>query len=124
MTSGSIEVLICGAKVVDGTGNPWFYGDVAIKGDRIQEIVPPGLIPSGAAREVIDAAGMVVCPGFIDILSHSHIPLMYDGRDLSKITQGVTTEILGEGWTPAPMGGRIKDNFQQMSQGERARIST
>lgn len=124
MTSGSIDVLICGAKVVDGTGNPWFYGDVAIKGDRIQEIVPPGLIPSGTAREVIDAAGMVVCPGFIDILSHSHIPLMYDGRDLSKITQGVTTEILGEGWTPAPMGGRIKDNFLNLSQEERARIGT
>jgi N-acyl-D-amino-acid deacylase len=123
VTSGSIDVLICGAKVVDGTGNPWFYGDIAIQGDRIQEIVPPGLIPVGAAREVLDAAGMVVCPGFIDILSHSHTPLMYDGRDLSKITQGVTTEILGEGWTPAPMGGRIKDNFLKLSQVERARIS-
>jgi N-acyl-D-amino-acid deacylase len=123
VTSGSIDVLIRGAKVVDGTGNPWFYGDIAIQGDRIQEIVPPGLIPVGAAREVIDAAGMVVCPGFIDILSHSHTPLMYDGRDLSKITQGVTTEILGEGWTPAPMGGRIKDNFLNLSQAERARIS-
>jgi N-acyl-D-amino-acid deacylase len=124
VTSDSIDVLIRGAKVVDGTGNPWFYGDVAIKGDRIQAIVPPGHIPSGAAREVIDAAGMVVCPGFIDILSHSHTPLMYDGRDLSKITQGVTTEILGEGWTPAPMGGRIKDNFQKLSQAERARIGS
>lgn len=122
VTSGSIDALIRGAKVVDGTGNPWFYGDVAIQDDRIQEIAPPGLISPGAAREVIDAAGMVVCPGFIDILSHSHTPLMYDGRDLSKITQGVTTEILGEGWTPAPMGGRIKDNFLSLSQAERARI--
>ena len=53
---------------------------------------------------------MVVCPGFIDIQSHSIVPLMVDGRCLSKITQGVTTEIMGEGWTPAPVGGRNLDD--------------
>ena len=91
-----IDILIRGAKVVDGTGNPWFYGDIAIRGERILEVAPPGRIPAEAAREVVDAAGLVVCPGFIDILSHSHIPLMQDPRDLSKITQGVT--IGRSGW--------------------------
>ena len=104
--SATIDVLIRGAKVVDGSGNPWFYGDVAISGDRIVDIAAPGSIPVDSSVDVVDAAGMVVCPGFIDIQSHSIIPLMVDGRCLSKITQGVTTEIMGEAWTPAPVGGR------------------
>src|SRR2546430_15976338 len=78
---GNIDILIRGAKVVDGTGNPWYYGDVAISGDRVLEIAPPGRIPAEAAREVVDAEGMVVCPGFIDILSHSHIPLMHRSEE-------------------------------------------
>ncbi len=120
MTIDTIDVLIRSAKVVDGTGNPWFYGDVAIHGDKVLEVTPPGLIPAEAAGEVVDAAGLVVCPGFIDILSHSHLPLMQDPRDLSKITQGVTTEIMGEGWTPAPTGGRIKDAFADLPRKQRA----
>src|SRR5690606_10995770 len=104
-----IDVLIRNGKVVDGSGNPWFIGDVAISGDRILDITPPGMIPDEKAREVVDATGMVVCPGFIDIQSHSILPLMADGRCLSKITQGVTTEIMGEAWTPAPAGGRFTD---------------
>jgi N-acyl-D-amino-acid deacylase len=107
MADTSIHVLICGAKVVDGTGNPWFYGDVALVGDRVGAVAPAGRLPTEGAKEVIDATGMVVCPGFIDIQSHSIIPLMVDGRCLSKITQGVTTEIMGEAWTPAPVGGRF-----------------
>ena len=122
MTTSAISILIRGAKVVDGTGNPWFYGDVAIQGERILDIAPPGRIPSEAAREVVEAAGWVVCPGFIDILSHSHMPLMHDPRALSKITQGVTTEIMGEGWTPAPAGGRIKDPFLDVPSKVRALI--
>ncbi len=104
--STKIDVLIRGAKVVDGSGNPWFYGDVALSGDRILDIAPPGSIPVESARDVVEAAGMIVCPGFIDIQSHSIVPLMVDGRCLSKITQGVTTEIMGEAYTPAPIGGR------------------
>ena len=103
------DTLIRGGKVVDGSGNPWFYGDVAIADDRIQAVAPPGLIDPSQAHTVVDATGMVVCPGFIDILSHSILPLMADGRSLSKITQGVTTEIMGEGWTPAPFGGQITE---------------
>ncbi|NOK58949.1 MAG: N-acyl-D-aspartate/D-glutamate deacylase [Chloroflexi bacterium AL-W] len=103
--------LIRGAQVVDGTGSPWFYSDVAIQGNHIAAITSSGHIPPEQASEIIDAAGMVVCPGFIDILSHSILPLMVDGRCLSKIMQGVTTEIMGESWTPAPFGGLISDPF-------------
>jgi dihydroorotase/N-acyl-D-amino-acid deacylase len=89
-------VLIRGARIIDGTGNPWFYGDLALAGDRIATIAPPGALDAANAAEVIDATGMVAAPGFIDIQSHSIMPLMRDGRCLSKITQGVTTEIMGE----------------------------
>ena len=103
------DVLISGAKVVDGSGNPWFYADVALRGDRIAAIAPPGRIERSSAAEVVDASGHVVSPGFIDIQSHSLVPFLTNGASLSKVTQGVTTEILGEGWTPAPFGGRITD---------------
>jgi N-acyl-D-amino-acid deacylase len=102
----SYDTLIRHARVVDGSGNPWFHGDVAIALDRIAAVAPPGRIAPERAREVVDAAGHVVCPGFIDIQSHAILPLMTDGRCLSKITQGVTTEIMGEAWTPAPVVGR------------------
>jgi N-acyl-D-amino-acid deacylase len=108
--SGS--VLIRGAKVVDGTGNPWVAGNVLIEGDRIARVWPlRDVAGDPPADEVVDAAGCVVCPGFIDIISHSILPLLRDGRSLSKITQGVTTEIMGEAWTPSPVGGHISDPF-------------
>ncbi len=109
--SASIDLLIRGARIVDGTGNPWTYGDVALAGDRIAAVAPPGALDPATAAEVVEATGLVVTPGFIDIQSHSIMPLMRDGRCLSKITQGVTTEIMGEVWTPAPFGGRIADPF-------------
>lgn len=105
----SYDTLIRHARVIDGSGNPWRYGDVAIAGDRIVAMAPPGHIDRADAREVVDAEGCVVCPGFIDIQSHAILPLMVDGRCLSKITQGVTTEVMGEAWTPAPVGGRNLD---------------
>lgn len=105
MSGLSIDVVIRGGQVVDGTGNPWFHGDVALGGDRVLAVAPAGTLPTAGVRDVVDAQGMVVCPGFIDIQSHSIIPLMVDGRCLSKIMQGVTTEIMGEAWTPAPLGG-------------------
>ena len=108
------DTLIRGARVIDGTGNPWIYGDVLLAGDRILGVAPAGSAAAENAREVVEAAGMVVCPGFIDIQSHSIMPLMMDGRCLSKITQGVTTEIMGEVWTPAPYGGRIAEPDDSM----------
>ncbi|MBV7329582.1 hypothetical protein KFU94_15310 [Chloroflexi bacterium TSY] len=105
------DTLIQNGKIIDGGGNPWFYGDVALQGQRIVAIASRGQIATELAAETVDASDKVVCPGFIDIQSHSILPLMVDGRSLSKITQGVTTEIMGEGWTPAPCGGQIDDPF-------------
>jgi dihydroorotase/N-acyl-D-amino-acid deacylase len=107
----TVDVLITGARVIDGSGNPWRYGDVALAGDRVAAVAPPGRLDPAAAREVIAADGLVVCPGFIDIQSHSIVPFLTDRRSLGKVTQGVTTEVMGEDWTPAPFGGRIEAPF-------------
>jgi len=102
------DVVIANGKIVDGTGNPWFYGDVGIRGDRIATITRSGGLDSVQATARIDARGRVVAPGFIDIQSHSWNPLLFaDGRVLSKVTQGVTSEILGEATTPAPSNANI-----------------
>jgi dihydroorotase/N-acyl-D-amino-acid deacylase len=97
------DVVLRGGRVVDGTGNSWFYGDVAIRGDRIAKIAPAGVLSVAPARERIDVKGLVVAPGFIDIQSQSGDAFLTgDGRVIGKVTQGVTTEILGEGETEAP----------------------
>jgi len=100
------DFLLTDARVIDGTGNPYFLADVALQGDKIVAITPPGHFPRESAKVVLSLAGKVICPGFIDIQSHSLHPYYKDGRGLSKVTQGVTSEILGELWTPAPHGGR------------------
>jgi N-acyl-D-amino-acid deacylase len=106
--TGSYDVVIEGGRVVDGSGNPWFYGDVAIKGDRIARITPAGLLARARAGRRIDARGLVVAPGFIDIQAHSGSALLRgDGRVISMVTQGVTTMILGEGATPAPANAGV-----------------
>ena len=101
---GSYDILIRNGQVVDGTGNPWIHADVAIKGDRIIAIGP---LSDAKATHVIDAAGLVVAPGFIDIHSHSDFLLFEDGNAQSKIRQGVTTEILGEGRSAGPFLHRL-----------------
>ena len=97
------DIVLENGRVIDGTGNPWFNGDVAIRGDRIARITPAGMLRNAAAKQRIQASGLVVAPGFIDIQGQSRTQLLNgDGRLISKITQGVTTEILGEGYTNAP----------------------
>jgi N-acyl-D-amino-acid deacylase len=98
------DLLIRNGRIVDGSGNPWFYGDVAIAGDKI---VVVGRFPEGKAKRTIDAKGLVVAPGFIDIHSHSDDLLLEDGHAQSKIRQGVTTEVLGEGRSAGPAKGEL-----------------
>ncbi len=98
------DLVIRNGKIVDGSGNPWFHGDVAIRGDRI---VALGRVPAGKAQREIDARGLVVAPGFIDMHSHSDYVLFEDGDAPSKIRQGVTTEILGEGQSAGPYKGKL-----------------
>lgn len=93
------DVLIRGGRVVDGTGNPWFAADVAVVGDRIVRV---GALGQASAQRVIDATGLVVAPGFIDLHGHSTNALLTDGNGESKLRQGVTLEIVGEGESPAP----------------------
>jgi dihydroorotase/N-acyl-D-amino-acid deacylase len=102
------DVVIANARVVDGTGNPWFWGDVALRGGRVARVAPRGLLAGARARERVDAGGQVVAPGFIDIQSHSWDALLWgDGRVVGKVAQGVTTEILGEATTPAPVNDAV-----------------
>lgn len=109
------DVVIAGGRIVDGTGAAWFYGDLAIRGDRIARVTPAGLLREAPARERLDARGMVVAPGFIDIQGQSGGSFLFgDGRDVSKVTQGITTEILGEGGTPAPANERTVGDLARL----------
>lgn len=98
------DLLIREGKIVDGTGNPWFVGDVAITGDKI---VAVGRALPGTAKRTINAKGRIVAPGFIDVHSHSDDTLLEDGLAQSKIRQGVTTEVLGEGRSAGPAKGEL-----------------
>lgn len=98
------DLIIMNGRIVDGTGNPWFYGDVGIRGDRIVKV---GRITFSRAVRRIDARGLVVAPGFIDMLGQSELNLLIDPRAESKVFQGITTEITGEGGSAAPMNDYI-----------------
>lgn len=103
------DVVLLNGRIVDGTGAPWFHGDLAMRGDRIARITRAGLLRDAPARERIDADGLVIAPGFFDIQSHSRSAFMGDGdgRVVSKVTQGVTTEIMGEGTTNAIVNDKV-----------------
>jgi dihydroorotase/N-acyl-D-amino-acid deacylase len=98
------DVVIANGRIVDGTGAPWFRGDVGITGDRITAI---GNLRDATASTRIDAANLVVAPGFIDLLGQSEFNVLVDGRAASKIMQGVTTEVTGEGSSIAPVNDRL-----------------
>jgi dihydroorotase/N-acyl-D-amino-acid deacylase len=94
------DLLITGGRVVDGSGAPWFAGDVAVKDGRIAAV---GALSGRAAKRTIDAKGLLVVPGFIDLLGQSEYNVLVDKRAASKITQGITTEVTGEGASIAPV---------------------
>jgi N-acyl-D-amino-acid deacylase len=103
--TGTFDVLLTNGRIVDGTGAPWFRGDVGIVGDRIAAI--GSLAGSNTAAITIDATNLVVTPGFIDLLGQSEFNVLVDGRAASKIMQGVTTEVTGEGTSIAPVNDRL-----------------
>jgi dihydroorotase/N-acyl-D-amino-acid deacylase len=107
------DFIISGAHMVDGTGAPWVEGDIAIAGDRIVAI---GDLSKASTRKRLDAKGLVVSPGFIDVQGQSEFNVLVDNRAASKITQGVTTEITGEGSSIAPVNDRMKKENEEVAK--------
>jgi N-acyl-D-amino-acid deacylase len=101
----SFDVLIKGGTLYDGTGSAPRRADVGIKGDRI---VAVGNLASAKAETVVDASGLAVAPGFINMLSHSENSFLIDGRSMGELLQGVTTQILGEGQSMGPLSPEMK----------------
>ena len=99
----SYDVIIRGGHILDGTGNPWYAADIGIRGDKIAAI---GKLDNATAKQTIDATGKIVSPGFIDMLGQSETSLLIDNRALSKLSQGITSEITGEGQSAAPQDER------------------
>jgi N-acyl-D-amino-acid deacylase len=98
------DLIIRNGHIIDGTGSPWYAADVGIRAGRIAAL---GGLENAAATRIIDAHGLVVAPGFIDMLGQSELTLLVDPRAPSKIFQGVTTEITGEGESVAPVNDTI-----------------
>src|SRR5271170_7672482 len=94
------DLVIRNGHIIDGTGSPWYSGDIAIQNGRIVAI---GEIAQSAARRSIDAHGLTVAPGFIDMLGQSELSILVNPHLPSKIFQGITTEITGEGGSVAPL---------------------
>jgi N-acyl-D-aspartate/D-glutamate deacylase len=111
------DLLIRGGRIVDGTGAAAFAGDVAVRGDRIAAV---GALPGARARDTIDATGLVVAPGFIDMLGHSEYRLLDDPRAISKITQGVTSEVTGEVTSVVPVN---ENTLRELDPETRARVT-
>jgi N-acyl-D-amino-acid deacylase len=108
------DTLIRNGRVVDGSGNPWIYADVGIIGDRIAFVGKAD--PKVTAKRTIDATGLIVAPGFIDMLGQSEVNLLIDKQAVSKLTQGITTEITGEGDSVAPTNDALNQEHTDYFQ--------
>jgi len=101
------DLVIANGRIVDGCGNPWYYGDVAVRGDRIAAIGAAGAL---RGRAVVDAGGRYVAPGFVDPHTHSDISILQHPRADSVVRQGVTTHVTGNcGMSPAPLSAAHRD---------------
>src|SRR6202041_2712255 len=98
--TADFDLVITNGHIIDGTGSPWYSGDVGIRNGRIAAI---GNLSASARQHTLDAHGKVVAPGFIDMLGQSETTILVDPRLPSKIYQGITTEITGEGGSAAPL---------------------
>jgi N-acyl-D-aspartate/D-glutamate deacylase len=115
------DLVLRNGTIVDGTGNPWFVGDVAVRGERI---VAVGRVPQAAAKREIDVKGLVVAPGFIDMHAHSDYLLLEDGLAQSKVRQGVTLDILGEGQSVGPFQGKLPSRLVSSEEGKPGKWTT
>jgi len=97
------DILIVNGRIVDGTGNPSYHADLGIRAGRIAAI---GHLSGRTAARTIDAGGLTVAPGFVDIHNHSDYTVVADGNAESMVRQGVATMIFGEGGSAAPVGGK------------------
>ena len=112
-----MDFLITHAVIYDGSGNKPFIGSVAVKGDRIVQVMDHPS-PSVAAGQVIDACGLALCPGFVDTHTHSDMVLLHDGRQHASVSQGVTTEILGQdGLSYAPLKSHNLQSYVRYLRG-------
>jgi N-acyl-D-amino-acid deacylase len=110
-----LDILITGGRLVDGTGNPWQYADIGVRGDRIVSI---GRLSGVAARRTVDARGLVIAPGFIDVHSHSDLMLLAEPCHEGRVRQGITTEILGQdGISYAPVTAETLPFWQEYLAG-------
>ncbi|HTL18310.1 MAG TPA: D-aminoacylase [Patescibacteria group bacterium] len=109
----SFDVVITGGHIVDGTGSPWYSGDLGIRDGKIASI---GMLAGASAQRTIEANGKIVAPGFIDMLGQSELSILIEPALPSKIFQGITTEITGEGGSVAPLNDRLiaadRDSFE------------
>src|SRR5205823_941664 len=102
--TGVYDLILKNGWIVDGSGNPRYKGDLAVRGDRLAAV---GFLGGAQARKTLDVAGLAVAPGFIDMMGQSEINALIDNRVFSKITQGITTEVTGEGGSVAPLTDQL-----------------
>src|SRR5215467_4967760 len=98
------DIIVRNGHIIDGTGSPWYSGDLGIRDGKIAAI---GNLAQAASKRTIDAHGLVVAPGFIDMLGQSELTVLVNPQLPSKIFQGITTEITGEGGSVAPLNDAI-----------------